>query len=89
MNESWLDIIDEALCDLPETAFTDEVAQAQSLIHDVLNGRASPRDLLAGPTVAGGMPQQAAWVKPGGKSPDTAKPSDVIPTFEETFKEVV
>jgi hypothetical protein len=51
--KSWLDIVDEALCELPEAAFSDEVAQAQSLIHDVLNGRAAPLDLLAGP--AGGL----------------------------------
>ncbi len=45
----WLDIVDEALCELPPAAFSDVVAEAQCLIHDVLNGRAAPRDLLADP----------------------------------------
>jgi hypothetical protein len=82
---SWLDIVDEALCDLPEAAFSEEVAQAQSLIHDVLNGQVSPSALLAAPaSPATWIPATPKWPK----RPEEAV-SAALPTFEQTYREVV
>ena len=83
-SKSWLDIVDEALCDLPEAAFSEEVAQAQSLIHDVLNGQLSPSALLAAPaSPTTGTPAAPKWPK---RSEEAV--SAVGPTFEQTYREV-
>lgn len=87
--KSWLDIVDEALCDLPEAAFSEEVAQAQSLIHDVLNGQVPPSALLTAPaSPATGTPAPAAWSPADGKIPAEAT-TLAMPTFEQAYKEVV
>lgn len=44
---TWLDIIDEALAELPPEAFTETVAQAQLLLQDVLNGHVPVEQLLS------------------------------------------
>lgn len=53
---TWLDIIDEALAELPPEAFTETIAQAcpaegveraQLLLQDVLNGHMSVEQLLS------------------------------------------
>ena len=44
---TWLDIIDEALCELPSQAFSEIVAQAQSFLQDVLNGQVPVEQLLS------------------------------------------
>lgn len=44
---TWLDIIDEALAELPPEAFTETVVQAQLLLQDVLNGHVSVEQLLS------------------------------------------
>jgi hypothetical protein len=42
---SWLDVIDDALCELPRYAYSDLVERAHMLIHEVLNGHASVEEL--------------------------------------------
>lgn len=52
---TWLDIIDEALAELPPEAFTETIAQAcpelveraQLLLQDVLNGHVPVEQLLS------------------------------------------
>jgi hypothetical protein len=43
---SWLDLIDESMCHLPPTAYTDLVAEAHLLLQDVLGGLFPIEELL-------------------------------------------
>ena len=38
---SWLDLIDESMCHLPPTAYTDLVAEAHLLLQDILEQQMS------------------------------------------------
>lgn len=43
---SWLDLIDESMCQLPPTTYTDLVAEAHLLLQDVLGGLFPIEELL-------------------------------------------
>jgi hypothetical protein len=50
---SWLDIVDEALCELSPGAYSDLVERAHGLLQDILNGHAAAEALLERATAGG------------------------------------